>query len=369
MPKIENHPSQTATFQAEWPRGLDPKFESTCKKVVKVAWNILSVILFPIGLARLAIWAIKKCAAHLILCKTDQSDQESGDRFLDKFSGKRLTLVSPTGTKLDACYIPGQFNKAVVFFPGMSNKWQHYGVELDSKGEKLLYGELIMQLFPQLGAHVLFVNSRWHTHQNPCPDEQGLALDGWAAVKYLLDQGFDPDNILIMGHSMGGAVATLTAGLVQEEYPEIEVKLINWNSFFSFASAAKHIVSHQVPCCGIQKVLCHAVYWALRALDNIDVTASMEKVKRKAILWNPSDETIYLPAQMIQYVNEGYSLEMENLNTSSEHDRLFKRSELLAIRMLTLKLFDYPPIPDRGSRRCESVCYGKKSCQRRCAGI
>lgn len=326
MATVETHGRQNISFQADWPKTLDPKIESCVWKVARVAWDVFSVIIFPIALCRLGIWLLKR---H-ILSKVEANMGTAGHGSIP--GTDRVALISPTGTKLDTVYFEGREKKAVIYFPGLGNTWQQCGKWM------------MQEHFEPLGAHVLMVNSRWHTRGNDFADEKGLALDSWTAFNYLVkEKGFDPDDILFMGHSMGGALATLGAGLVQEEYPEIEAKLISWNSFYSLASTVNQLISRKMKiCCGIQGLAGHLAYWALRVDSNVDVSEALEKVKRKGVIWSKFDETIFFPAQAYHQAHSGYSFERQNENSWSEHDRGFTDDEKLALNALMRKLLQLP---------------------------
>ncbi|NGX45727.1 MAG: Multifunctional-autoprocessing repeats-in-toxin [Chlamydiae bacterium] len=327
MATIDTHARQNIPFHAEWPKALDPQLESILFKVARVAWDILSIIIFPIGLVRLGIWALKKFAISQIY-PAPLKYQADAEKLLTSKKGVRVTITSPQNVKLETAYFPGGSEKAILHFPGLGNQWEYCGNE-------------IAELLAPQDAHLLMVNSRWCTAGNPPPDKEGLALDAWTAFNYLVNEkGIAPENILFMGHSMGGAVATLGAALAQEEYPDIEIKLISWNSFHSLASAAKHLIAQESKCCF--GIAAHLAYWGMKIAGDIDVTAALATVKNKAVIWNREDETVLHPAQIIHHARGGYSFEMSPGPTAcSEHNRYFSDVEAQALHTLIKKLFDH----------------------------
>jgi len=342
--RVESH-----TYEARWPEPLDPQLESCWKKVARVAFDILSVLIFPIGLARLAAWgtrtvAIKMLQTHLKgRGETSEWQQSNGDQMLEKAEGRRVPLKTPTGIQLDAAYIPRSKEQAVIYFPGVYGKWQR----CSQHGSE--------EHIEATGASVLMVNSRWHTHDNPFADEEGLALDGYTAFDYLIQQGFSPDNIVFMGHSMGGAVATLGAGLAQEAFPDADIKLVNWCSYHSLASTFKSLVLERTKLpFHLEKIVCHIVYWVLRMAGNIDVSSALERVKSKAVIWNAADGTIFGPAQTIKKATRCFSFEMktwgqeprrEPLSAGADtgaHLRTFTNGEGLALQAILHRFFNLP---------------------------
>lgn len=93
-----------------------------------------------------------------------------------------------------------------------------------------------LRALERLGVNILAVDYRGYGKSEGSPDEAGVYRDGEAAYRYLAEsRGFDPKNIFIYGHSLGGAVAVEIAsrhasgGLVVE------------SSFTSLPAMARHI--------------------------------------------------------------------------------------------------------------------------------
>ena len=60
----------------------------------------------------------------------------------------------------------------------------------------------------RLGANVLALDYRGFADSEGTPTEEGLRQDARAAWQWLIDQGADPDDIVLVGQSLGTAVAT-----------------------------------------------------------------------------------------------------------------------------------------------------------------
>jgi hypothetical protein len=64
----------------------------------------------------------------------------------------------------------------------------------------------------QMQMNVLFIDYRGYGRSEGTPSERGLYADAAAAWRYLTDtRGIPPDTIIIMGHSLGGAVGAQLA--------------------------------------------------------------------------------------------------------------------------------------------------------------
>lgn len=87
----------------------------------------------------------------------------------------------------------------------------------------------------RLRTNVLAIDYRGFADSTGVPSEAGLALDAQAAWSWLLDQGSKPEDILIVGHSLGtGVAAELAARLAQDGVKPRGVALLA--PFTSFTS-------------------------------------------------------------------------------------------------------------------------------------
>lgn len=98
----------------------------------------------------------------------------------------------------------------------------------------------------RLGMSVIGFNYRGVGSSTKKPDFfQNLITDGIAQVQRLLDEGANPEHILLDGHSLGGGIATMVA----EHFHKRGQKLYLWNdrSFASISKAAAGIVAPNLP--------------------------------------------------------------------------------------------------------------------------
>lgn len=80
----------------------------------------------------------------------------------------------------------------------------------------------------QHGLHMLIIDYRGYGLSEGRPSEPGLYRDAAAAWRYLTDtRGVDPDEIILMGQSLGGAVATW---LAQQHTPAALVLMSTFTS-------------------------------------------------------------------------------------------------------------------------------------------
>lgn len=114
-----------------------------------------------------------------------------------------VSLTTADGIRLHGWYLPAaNASKVVLFFHGNAGNISHRGDTL--------------AIFHSLGLDVLIIDYRGYGMSEGSVSEQGLYRDAMAAWDYLLQaRGFKPDDIIVFGRSLGGAVATALAGKVQ----------------------------------------------------------------------------------------------------------------------------------------------------------
>lgn len=105
--------------------------------------------------------------------------------------------------QLHGWYVPNQHSQQVLlFFHGNAGNISH-------RRESI-------KLFHRLGLNVFIIDYRGYGQSEGKPGEHGLYRDAASAWRYLTeDKGIAPDDIVIFGRSLGGAVAAKLASAVQ----------------------------------------------------------------------------------------------------------------------------------------------------------
>jgi fermentation-respiration switch protein FrsA (DUF1100 family) len=142
-----------------------------------------------------------------------------------------VTLEAADGVQLHGWYIPKRESEQVLlFFHGNAGNISH-------RRESI-------QLFHQLGLNVFIIDYRGYGKSEGRPSEQGLYRDAAAAWRYLTGvKGFDPDDVVIFGRSLGGAVAAELAARVEARGLILESTM---SSAREFARAVFTILSRLV---------------------------------------------------------------------------------------------------------------------------
>lgn len=109
---------------------------------------------------------------------------------------EEVNFTSADGTKLHGWFFPNEDDKrAILYFHG--------------NGECVANNvDLMDHLRRELNAAVFIFDYRGYGHSAGRPNEAGLIADGLAAQKWLANRiGIRPDEVVLFGRSIGGAVA------------------------------------------------------------------------------------------------------------------------------------------------------------------
>ena len=107
-----------------------------------------------------------------------------------------VAITTGNGVRIHGWYVPeDQSATTVLFFHGNAGNISH---RLDS-----------IAIFNELGLSVLIIDYQGYGQSGGKPSEQATYLDAGAAWDYLVtDRGTSPDDIVIFGRSLGGAIAS-----------------------------------------------------------------------------------------------------------------------------------------------------------------
>ena len=146
--------------------------------------------------------------AYLIICLLVNFSQgyvifRSNDIWLsppENLMVAEIAIRTPDGQKLSAWWLHFEAaEKTILFFQGNGRNISHQGSRLKT--------------FQALGVNALLVDYRGYGKSTGrIKAERDIYMDGAAAWNFLVNEkGVSPENIIIWGRSLGGAVATETA--------------------------------------------------------------------------------------------------------------------------------------------------------------
>lgn len=194
-----------------WDRGGEPRCGET-GLTLKILALLAAIYCFFVGLVyltqeRLIFLPSRVLAATPALAGLDHKD---------------LLLRTRDGVVLHAWLVPAPTPRATVLF-------------LHGNGGNISHRIQTLAMLHRLGLSTLILDYRGYGRSSGRPTEPGTYEDARTAWRYLTEQrGFEPGAIIVMGRSLGGAVA---AFLAREVEP---AALILESSFTSMAELARH---------------------------------------------------------------------------------------------------------------------------------
>ena len=108
---------------------------------------------------------------------------------------EEVWIAAEDGLRLNAWFLPApSLPKVLLMFHG--------------NAENIGYGLGRLRVFARLGVNVLALDYRGYGKSEGSPDEAGIYRDAEAAYRYLTEiRQIQPENIVLYGQSLGGAVA------------------------------------------------------------------------------------------------------------------------------------------------------------------
>ncbi len=160
---------------------------------------IKNILLLLLGLALLngCMYLQQPSMIFFPYATLDQTPADWGLAYEEVF------LDTEDGVRLHGWYIPRHGSKqTLLFFHGNAGNISHRGASVE--------------IFHRLGLNVFIFDYRGYGMSQGEPVENGLYKDARAAWRYLTDErGFDQEDIILFGRSLGGAVAAELAAEIQ----------------------------------------------------------------------------------------------------------------------------------------------------------
>lgn len=142
---------------------------------------------------------------------------------------EEVWLTAADGVQLHGWYFP-----AAEAAPHRDRVWLLLHGNAGNISHRLLHADLLLQT----GAGAFLLDYRGYGRSRGRPSEAGTYLDAEAAYDWLHERGYAPNNILVVGESLGGGVASELAlrrevgGLVLlssfTSIPELGAELLPW---------------------------------------------------------------------------------------------------------------------------------------------
>lgn len=168
--------------------------ESAKPQAIRVVWLVLRPLLIAYLLVLLLMTFLETWLVYPI------PPIERGDWQPQGLAYEDVSFEAADGTKLHGWFVPHPHAKrAIVYFHGNG----------ESVGDN---ADLVAYLSDVLESAVFIFDYRGYGHSSGRPDEAGCIADGLAAQRWLADRlGVKPSELVLMGSSLGSAVAVAVA--------------------------------------------------------------------------------------------------------------------------------------------------------------
>lgn len=300
---------QRPVFQAEWNNAnqhLKPADQTLLRKIARVAWNIFSAVVFPIGLGRLIGAGIGKIANRVLLPSAEKTPEEIAEakrlhQFIwhdpnptpeiqtirNSFTAEECTVATPDGALLSATHFRSRNANAasptmIYFQPNGTLKDQ--GVHLPLMGPSV---------FGTPANFVVFDYRTVGESRGTFKGAKDLEIDGSSIVQWVQkDLGVPAHQISFYGFSLGGAVAVKT----QAQDPALTGPNGNERSFSSIKEMIRAILNKL----NRFKWLASLIASVVKSQGyEMDVLSSYKKLQgRKLVIYHPEDPVIPYEASL-----------------------------------------------------------------------
>lgn len=299
-------------FQAHTPKS------SLLKRIGRIAYNLFSVLFFPLGACRLLGHGLHLLAGRRIVPAQIFQDKnllnQGRESLIKDWGGTPVSFNTPDGKLLDGMHIPGKNAlkqaSTIIMFNGNGSTYELKGasiaMEMKQEGAQIALDVPVSNLadFVAKGYNVLLFNYRGVGRSEGRATRDGLILDGESAFQYVRKRlGVPEKRIILFGHSLGGAVATQIAA----SHPHVQ--LCNMRSFSSLEKTVRALFAKSPALSLILSKLVVAIGWEMNS------AANWKKVKgRKWIVHHPHDPVIKKEAGLFSALNkrgkqfEGFAL-------------------------------------------------------------
>lgn len=301
------------TLHIEWDDHLLPEKKQCLEKVMRVFWNVLSVLIPIIGLVRLALYYATRKLLLPALSESPNRRNEDFQSFVDYSSFSLSFQEFLWGNELSAAKLPQyRAEEHFVYTPDgvkLSIKvFRCHSSESEGPVPTHLYfpgnGELANPRYLRgmmdycvknhLPGHFVFFDYRGVGDSGGNMELlQDLVVDGYTVARWAEEAlQTPPDQIYFYGTSLGGAIATETKAL----NPAWTAPLISDRSFSTLSKEVRVLVADTVGCDWIGRLAAAIVRSQGHQLKP---SKKIEQLQGKVIvLYHPQDDVIPEKAQM-----------------------------------------------------------------------
>lgn len=269
------------SYTAPWPKGMEPTKEQIYKKRV---WDLVSLIIFPIGLGRLGYYALQSLAGRVIHpAASDQPlDLPALREQMIQNGGEEVFIGTPDGEVVNGMLFRGNGERKGVIVKTFGNNATY-----ERAGQSFVN---FVRHYVSEDVDVVLLDTRGCGKSTGTTSPLGLSMDAFAAGMYFVQhEGYTPDKVFFCGHSLGGYTAVSGAGLLQKEFPDAKVSALSDRSFICLTDCVKAMMGEHAA------KLISVLDWEL------DAREAWEMLKgHKIVVHDKNDQ---LPAHFVDYVH------------------------------------------------------------------
>ena len=148
---------------------------------------------------------------------------------IEMYSGKEINLGSSAGNVVNGVHFPGELNKAIIFLHGNGSFYE-------SAATRPLHWKESLKDSSGNTPHLLVFNPSGTGKSSGSTEPQTVAENLATVFNYLLEQGVDPNHIVIAGHSMGAYFTAIGAHHIQGLHEEKKINVLLDRSFWNLHS-------------------------------------------------------------------------------------------------------------------------------------
>ncbi len=322
-------------FQPSWPQSLPQEVITAEAVMYSTAHLLFSIIFIPYGIYRAVSAGVAKLASVALYPTpwvayfNEKHRRETKEQLRNHHNGMTVPLKTADGLKIDNMLFRGEQKKAVIYCTGRGECY-------DSKGSF----EYINGITKRVGDINLFLlNPRGVGDSEGTSSPEGFALDIYSCFKYLVEvEGISAEDIVIYGYSLGGGYGALGAELIQKEFPDAKINILNERSFSSLEEEVRQIFMQKFASYPLLASIVSKIFSMLlvHCEWEIDTERAASSLKGKVcVVYNKVDETIpflsSLYSRMKQLAKENLVerpircvklLTTETINAISAHARI-----------------------------------------------
>jgi hypothetical protein len=277
------------------------------------AWNYNSTPEAVDSLKQVAPWKDTPYARA-----QDMFAKARADLFANKegHAPRQCTITTPDGAALSGIYFPGTQKKVILLAIGLTAMYEECIIDF-------VYDKFITFFKKECeDLNVLIVNTRGIGLSEGATSPSSMQVDVFSAYQFLIQrQGFDPEDVLVYGHSLGGCYGLQGAALIQQEYPNKRISAIVDRSFLSLSTLVKErsgaLAKRAIQTSGLE----------------MDCQKAAETLKGRVVtIVSENDETVpYLASFAVQVVPKKIDLKIIKIaadpKVTNHHIRKFSDEE------------------------------------------